>query len=432
MPRAKTRRDFLQNATAVGIGFWVSGGQAVAQSRSANEKLNIAIIGVEGQGGWNLGQLARTGQNIVALCDAHESRAAKARRRFPKARFCADFRGIVDRKDVDAVLVATPDHVHAPATMAALRAGKHVYCEKPLTHTVFEARQVAEMASRMKRVTQMGTQIHAGNNYRRVVELIESKAIGAVREVHVWVGKAWVGHDRPTDTPVKPPGLHYDLWLGPAPHRPYHPDYLPAKWRGWWDFGGGTLADMACHYCDLPFWALKLKHPHTIEADGPTAHPESAPAQLRVRYAFGARGDLPPVTFTWHHGGLRPAAFAEGKLPSWKGDGVWFVGDKGSMLAGYNNYKLLPEKDFAGFKPPEPYIPNSIGHHREWIEACKTGGPTTCNFAYSGALSETVLLGNVAHRSGVKLEWDAKHLKVTNSPEAQALIHKPYRAGWVL
>ena len=286
MPRAKTRRDFLQKATAAGVGFWVTGRQAVAQSRSANEKLNIAIIGVEGQGGWNLNQLARTGQNIVALCDAHESRAAKARRRFPKARFCADFRGVVDRKDVDAVLVATPDHVHAAATMAALRAGKHVYCEKPLTHTVFEARQVADMAARMKRVTQMGTQIHAGNNYRRVVELIESKAIGAVREVHVWVGKAWVGHDRPTKGQPTPPGLNYDLWIGPAPHRPYHEDYLPMKWRGWWDFGGGTLADMACHYCDLPFWALKLNHPKTIEADGPKVHPESAPARLRVSKNF--------------------------------------------------------------------------------------------------------------------------------------------------
>jgi predicted dehydrogenase len=360
-----------------------------------------------------------------------ENRAKDARPQFPGAKFYTDFRRLLDQKGLDAVVIATPDHTHAPATLRALRAGLHVYCEKPLTHTVAEARLVAETASRHKRVTQMGTQIHAGSNYRRVVELIQSGAIGPVREVHSWCDKAWTGGNRPKETPPVPEGLHYDLWLGPAPYRPYHPTYIPFFWRGWWDFGGGTLADMACHYLDLPFWALGLRHPASVAAEGSPVHAESAPEWLIVHYEFSARGSLPPVKLTWYHGDRRPHHFEDGKLPSW-GNGVLFVGETGMLLADYGHYKLLPEEKFADFKPPSPSIPDSIGHHREWVEACKTGGPTTCNFTYGGALTETVLLGNVAYRSGRSFQWDADNLRAVNEPKADRLLHKEYRKPWTL
>jgi len=432
MSRARTRREFLQQSALAAGGLWAGGSRAFARTQPANEKLGIAVIGIGGQGAWNLNRVA--GEAIVALCDVHESRkeVIENRERFARAKFYNDFRRVFDRKDIDAVLIATPDHTHAPAAMMALKAGKHVYCEKPLTHSVYEARLVAETAAGLRRVTQMGTQIHAGGNYRRVVEVIRTGAIGAVGQVHVWVGRAWSGGgDRPPETPPIPAGLHWDLWLGPAPYRPYHPAYVPTKWRGWWDFGGGTLADMACHYMDLAHWALELRHPGIIEAQGPPAHPESAPPWMIVRYEYPARKELPPVTLTWYQGEKRPPHFAQGQLPEW-GNGVLFVGERGMLLADYGKYVLLPEKEFADFKPPDPFIPESIGHHLEWIEACKGRGTTTCNFDYSGALTETVLLGNVAYRCGEKLEWDARGLKATNAPEAMKFVRRSYRPGWAL
>ncbi len=437
MPTRLTRRRFLQtSAAAWTAGLWSSLLQAQEKKRPANEQLRVGVIGIAGQGAYDTNEVdAAGGAAIVALCDVDENREENrkgvARKRFPKAKFYNDFRRLIDQKDLDAVIVATPDHTHAVATMAALKAGLHVYCEKPLTHTVSEARIVAETAAKQKRVTQMGTQIHAGSNYRRVVELIQSGAIGAVREVHVWCAKSHGGSDRPKETPPVPEGLHYDLWLGTAPYRPYHPTYIPFHWRGWWDFGGGTLADMACHYMDLAFWALKLRHPVKVAAEGPPPHPESAAKWLIVHYEFPPRQDLPAVKLTWYDGGKRPAQFAEGKLPKW-GDGVLFVGENGMLLADYENHKLLPEEQFAGFKPPEPFIPNSIGHHREWVQACKTGGPTTCNFDYAGALTEAVLLGNVSYRLGRPLNWDAKNLRATNEPNADKFLQHKYRSPWTL
>jgi predicted dehydrogenase len=435
MPKRLNRRRFLQTTAAAGAaGFWSGVLRADVQKQgSANEKLHVGVVGVAGQGQYNWDEVAKTGgAEIVALCDVDERRTKEARARFPQAKFYTDFRKLVEQKGLDAVVVATPDHTHAPATMAALKAGLHVYCEKPLTHNVYEARMVATTAAKHKRVTQMGTQIHAGDNYRRVVELVQTGAVGPIREVHVWVDRVNAGGDRPKDTPPVPAGLHWDLWLGPAPERPYHPAYVPQHWRGWWDFGGGTLADMACHYTDLAFWALKLRHPEKIAADGPPPHPESAARWTIVHYEYPARGELPPVKLTWYDGGKRPPHFAEGKVPKW-GDGVLFVGEKGLLLAGYTNYKLLPEKQFEGFQPPKPFIPASIGHHKEWVEACKTGGPTTCNFDYSGALTEAVLLGIVSHRLGGKpLTWDAQNLRVTNESEAERYLRREYRKGWTL
>jgi len=399
------------------------------RAASPGERLNIGVIGVANRGGANLQGVS--GQNIVALCDVDENYLAAAAQRFPRAKTYHDFRRMLDQKEIEAVVVSTADHTHAMATVMALKSGRHVYCEKPLTRTVSEVRAVARAARESKRATQLGTQIHADSNYRRVVELVKSGAIGPVREVHNWVGSMWSGRDRPTETPPVPAHLHWDLWLGPAPYRPYHPAYVPAAWRGWWDFGGGALADMACHHMDLSFWALDLRYPLTVETEGPPVHPETAPAWLIVRYEFAARGDLPPVKLTWYNGGRRPAYFAEGLLPKW-GDGTLFVGEKGMLLADYGRHVLLPEKNFAGFVPPPQSIPESIGHHQEWIDACKTGGQTTCNFRYASILTETVLLGNVAYRTGQKLNWDAERRRATGCPAADQFIQHNYRTGWTL
>lgn len=428
MARRRTRRGFLKASAVVTTGFWV-GGSAPARSDSPNEKLNIGIVGVANRGADNLAGVA--GQNIVALCDIDDNYLNAASEKYPKATRYDDFRALLDLPFMDAVVISTPDHVHAPASVMAMASGKHVYCEKPLAHSVFEARAVARAADRYKRVTQMGTQIHAGDNYRRVVELVQGGAIGEVRECHVWCGKTWSGGERPTETPEVPASLHWDLWLGPAPQRPYHPTYLPANWRRWWDFGGGTIGDMGCHYMDLPFWALNLRSPEIVEANGPPPHPETTPEWLIVKYVFPPRGDLPPLHLTWYDGGKRPELFAQGKLPDW-GDGVLFVGKKGMLIADYTRYKLLPEEDFADFKPPEPTIPKSVGHYQEWIDACRSGGKTTCNFDYSGRLTEAALLGNVAFRTGRKLLWDPINLRSPNCPEASQYIQREYRKGWRL
>ncbi len=431
MSQRFTRRRFLQTtaaAAALSLGGRVLG--ADDKPAPPSERLNVAVVGTAGQGAYNWGQLRDTKEaNIVALCDVDERRTGPAREAFPKATFYSDYRKLLDgEKGLDAMLIATPDHTHAIITLAALNAGLHTYCEKPLAHTVAECRLVAETAAKQKRVTQMGTQIHAGSNYRRVVEIVQSGAIGPVKEVHVFVGKDWAGGDRPKETPPVPDGLHYDLWLGPAAARPYNPAYLPENWRRYWDFGGGTLADMACHHVDLPFWALKLRHPTKVSAEGPPVNAEGAGKNVTATWEFPARGDLPAVTLHWYDGDKRPDQFKDPKFPKW-GDGTLFVGEKGMLLADYGKYKLLPEKEFADFKPPEKTIPDSIGHHKEWIRACKEGKTTTCNFDYSGALAETVQLGVVAYRVGKPLTWDAKALK-TNEAEAEKFLRSEYRKGW--
>ena len=422
------RRGFLrQSLTGVGLGIGVWSSRRANASSSPNEKLNVAFIGTANQARFSIDNLRS--ENTVAVCDIDDRSLDKAVADFPGAKPFHDFRKMFDAmaEQIDAVVVATPDHIHAPASLLAMRLGKHVYCEKPLTHSVHEARQMAEIAARHKVATQMGTQIHAGSNYRRVVEILQSGAIGKVREVHTWAGRSWGGGDRPTETPPIPPHIHWDLWLGPAPERPYHPTYLPANWRKWWDFGGGNLADMACHHMDLPFWALGLRHPITIEAVGPTVHPETCPLGLEVHYEFPRRGESPPVTLHWYDGDKIPPEI-HGIRTS--GGGNLFVGENGMMAADYGSYKLYPETEFTGYQPPPRTIPESIGHHREWVVACKTGTPTTCNFDYVGALSEAVLLGNVAFRAGKKLEWDPSKLQAVNCPEAACYLRREYRAGW--
>lgn len=416
-----TRRKFITGLAAVSVT------SAYARTLSANDKLNIGVIGVANQGNYNLNHVAS--QNIVALCDVDEKNLAVAAAKFPSAKTYNDFRRLIDQKDIDAIVIATPDHTHAVAAVAALKSGRHVYCEKPLTRTISECRRVRELAAKNKLVTQMGTQIHAGKNYRRVVELVQSGAIGPVEEVHVWASGAGKWPKGPAELPSH---LHYDLWLGPVPERPYNPEYLPLNWRYWWAFGGGTLADFGCHFMDLPHWALDLRYASVCEpVDGPAVDENVPPRALVVRYQYPARGDKPPVKLTWYHGGKRPEMLTPEQATKWK-SGVLFIGKKGMLLANYENHVLLPEKDFEGFARPAPFIKDSVGHHLEWIEACKTGGPTTCNFDYSGALAETVLLGNVVYRVGKKLEWDAKKVRATNCAEADQFIQHHYRKGWKL
>ena len=425
-----TRRDFLKTSgigvAALSSGVWTA--TAAAESTATSQKLNIACIGTANRAAADIAGVR--GEHIVALCDIDKNYLDRAATDFPNARTYDDYREMMDVEadKIDAVVVGTPDHQHAPASIRAIRAGKHVYCEKPLTHTVAESRIIAEATAKHGVATQLGTQIHAQENYRQVVEIIQSGAIGDVYEVHVWIGKEWGGGERPEKGQQQPANLNWDLWLGPAPVRPFVAGrYHPAQWRRWWDFGQGTLGDMACHYMDLPFWALDLRHPTRCEAEGPDVHPETCPLGLVVRYEFPERNGLPPVKFTWYDGNKIPKKVAGHSVPS---SGVMFIGTEGEMFANYSAKKLFPADKFAGYQPPAPTIPRSIGHHAEWIKACKDGSPTTCNFDYSGALTEAVLLGNVAYRTGEALQWDAKNLKAVNCPAADQYIQKEYREGW--
>jgi predicted dehydrogenase len=434
-----TRRAFVGTAAAA-----VVGAPAILRGQNLNDKLNIAIIGAGGRGRANLKGVAS--ENIVALCDVDLPSLDRIGADHPNARKVTDFRRLFDApKDFDAVVVSTCEHTHAFATMLALKAGKHVYCEKPLTHNIWEARLIRETASPLKLATQMGNQGHASDNHRRVKELILAGVIGPVREVHVWVNRAWglqskeaadrnkdivFVTERPKEAEPIPPGLEWDLWVGPAPERPFHSVYVPGpKWYRWWDFGNGTMSDLGSHRNDLAFYALDIKAPLTVEASPGPAHAEIAPATMTVTYEYAARGEMPPVKMVWYQGEDRPPIWKEEKIPQWL-DAQLFVGDKGMILSSNNKHILLPEKDFAGFVPPPQTIPNSPGHYVEWIEACKGGKPAGSNFDYSGWTTEANHLGNVAYRTGKKLEWDAAAMKATNAPEADQFIRRAYRKGW--
>lgn len=439
------RRRFL--ATAAATAWTLTAAPAIVRGRNLNEKLNLAIIGTGGRGGGNLDAVA--GENIVALCDVYEPNLARAAQRFPKARTFGDYRKLFEvASEFDGVVVSTAEHTHAFATLPALQLGKHVYCEKPLTHNVWEARVIREAARKAKVATQMGIQIHATENYRRVVELIQSDAIGPVKEVHVWVSRAWGWHAseaeakrhndivyvdrRPEGADPVPKGLDWDLWLGPAPQRPFHSVYFPGpKWYRWWDFGSGTMSDLGSHWNDLPFWALKLDAPQWIEAAGPPAHPELAPASMQATYHYGARGNQPPVQLTWYQGVNKPQIWTEGGIPRWD-SGCVFIGERGHLLADYGRHLLLPEEKFKDFKRPEPFLPVSPGQQAEWLLACKTGATPSCNFEYSGALTEANHLGNVAYRLGKRIEWDPVQLRCPNAPDAERYLRREYREGWKL
>jgi len=453
-PARPDRRAVLRGAAGLGVGLLILP-RASALGYAANERLDIGVVGVGGRGSANLAGVRS--ENVVALCDVDATRLAGALRpqapapdpetgvvdpaaaaEYARAREAAgavarfaDYRTMLDEVALDAVVVSTPDHTHACITADALARGLHVYCEKPLTHSVAEARHVTELAAREGLVTQMGTQIHAGDNYRRVVELVRSGAIGSVREVHVVCGKNWGGNGRPEPAGASPDHLSYDLWLGPRQGVPYHPSFHPASWRRYWPFGGGTLGDMACHYMDLPFWALGLTYPEHVEADGPGVDPFSAPQSVRATWSFPMTEQHEALSLSWYDGGRRPEAFAAHGLEAW-GDGVLFVGDEGALVADYGRRVLLPSEQFADHEPPAQTIPASIGHHQEWIAACKGEGSTTCTFDYSGPLTETVLLGIAAYRLGRGFRWDAAALASPDAPDVAELITPPRAEGWEL
>jgi len=435
---------------AVGVGLSASP-RVLRAAQSPNERLNVAFIACGGRGGANLNSVTSqkyVGVNVVALCDVNQQHLSRAAGMFSGARTYVDFRELYEKTDdIDAVVVSTPEHTHAYATLPALKLGKHVYCEKPLTHNVQEARIITEAAAQANVATQMGTQIHGLPNYRRVVELIQSGAIGRVTQAHVWVSRAWGLQseedakanndivyvvDRPREEMTPPADLNWDLWLGPAAKRPYHEVYFPGpKWYRWWDFGNGTMSDLGSHWNDLPWWALKLDAPKTIEAFGIPPHPEIAPASMTAVYEYGPRGEMPACTVTWYQGTHKPQIWKDGGIPQW-GNGVLFIGDKGMLLSDYGKHVLLPEDQFRDFKRPEPFIPDSPGQHEEWLIACKTGAPTSSPFSYAGPLTEANHLGNVAYRAGKKLEWDAKAMKAVNCPEADRFLSREPRKGWSL
>jgi predicted dehydrogenase len=399
----------------------------------------VAVCDVNREGGgylsweWTQGQDRRLGGREPARRTVDEHYAAqKGTSTYRACKAYADYRELLAREDVDAVVVATPDHAHAVVTMAALKRGKHVYCEKPLSYSVYEARQVTEAARRAKVATQLGNQGQATEEARVEQEFILDGAIGPVHEVHVRQGKrfwdppAW--GSRPPETPPVPEGLDWDLWLGPAPARPYHPAYHPWRWRDWRDFGTSPLGDMGCHVLSTVFKALKLTSPTHIEAEAIELGPEVYPRRFRVRYEFPARDGLPPVTLTWHDEGFEPPR-PPGLEPGRSVSGVIYIGEKGTLMG----HRLVPESRMQSYGRPPKVLPRSPGQYKEWVDACRGGPPAGSDFvAHSGLLTETPLLGNIAIRTGRKLAWDGPNLKFPDDPAANEYLRRPYRDGWTL
>ena len=435
---AMRRRSFLHLGAAAGAPLIlprrvVGGGDEPPPS----ETVNLAGVGIGGMGGAYLDNLSS--QNVVALADVDSRKAARVFDHFPKATRYEDFRVLLEKeKHIDGVVIGTPDHTHAVIALAAMDLGKHVYCAKPLTRTIAEARKVTRRAGETSVATQMSIQWNAKESHRVLAEWIAGGAIGDVTEVHTWSNRPiWPqGLHRPKDTPLLPPHLRWDLWLGPAPLRPYHPAYHPFKWRGWWDFGCGALGDMGCHHFDPIFRSLKLTAPVSVVADTSELFRETAPKSATITYEFPARGDWPPVKVVWYDGGRkpeRPDELEEGRKMSDAFGGTLYVGSRGKILTGglADGVRIIPEEKMKAYTRPKPTLPRSPGHYQEFIHACKGGPPAGADFAYGGPLTEAVLLGNVAIRAaGRRLEWDAKSGEVTNLPGANRFLQADYRRGW--
>jgi predicted dehydrogenase len=444
-----TRRGFMGAAAGVAaftvVPRSVLGG---AGQTPPSERVNIAGVGFGGQGGSDLQHLEKD-TNIVALCDVDWAHAAHVFRRYSNAKKYKDFREMLDKEDknIEGVVVATPDHLHAIVSMAAIKRGKHVYCEKPLTHTVREAKLIADAAREAKVATQMGNQGQADEGVRLLCETIWDGAIGQVREVHVWTDRPlngidkWYwpqGVDRPRGEDPIPDTLDWDLWVGPAPMRPYKKGvYNPFVWRGWWDFGTGALGDIGCHSMDPVFRALKLGYPTSVEATCTLVNNETYPVASRVSYQFPARGDMAPVTLHWCDGGMkppRPPELEDGRR--WDTNGTLYVGDKGKMLGS----RLIPQSRQQEYGRPPRTLERSPGHYKEWVIACKGGKPAGSNFPeHAGILAQVVLMGNVALRPALKekllstrLLWDGDKFEFTNMPEANQYLTKEYREGWAI
>lgn len=448
-----SRRAALGAATGAAFGVTIVPRHVLggAGQTPPSERINLAGIGAGGMGGGDIATFARLGCNVVALCDVDDERAAGSYRAHPKARRYKDFRQMLDKeaRNIDAVTIGTPDHIHAVAAMTAIRAGKHVYVQKPLTHTLHECRELTRAARTARVVTSMGNQGHASEGSRLTNEWIQAGVIGPVREVHVWsdrAGRMWrQGIGRPADRPAVPASLDWNLWLGPIRERPYHSLYAPVGWRGWWDFGTGALGDMGCHIIDHPVWALNLGAPTTVEArttiegtvlDGNRINSETFPIAAVITYQFPARGPLPPVTMTWYDGGLMPSTPPEmpsgQRLPT---NGVLYVGSRGKMFHG--SHGGMPQILSAELQKTAQAVPKTMqrspGHYEEWVRACRGGPRPVANFDYSGPMTETVLLGVLALRApGTRLEWDSEKLRVRNVAELNRFIQTEYRKGWSL
>ncbi len=452
-----SRRAFLAAATTTALATQlpvrVNAARVVPRQLSPNEKLSIAAVGIGGMGKANLD--ACSTENIVALCDVDDEYAAKTFAAYPNAARYRDFRVMFEKEDknIDAVIIATPDHTHAVIAMAAMRLCKHVYCQKPLAHSLHEVRAITETARECKVQTQMGNQGHSSEQIRRLCEWIQDGAVGPIHEVHAWSDRP-VGGDpwsdfpvmaRPAETPPVPETLDWDLWLGPAEFRPYHPIYHPMSWRGWFAFGTGPLGDMGCHILDPSFWALNLGHPESVQATTthyePEVSSETYPRATIVRYRFPARGNMPPVSLTWYDGRLLPP-IPDVFEPDQRlgGNGALLIGEKGVIMHGSHGaggLQLFPKALARDYKEPPQTLPRvkpgNGAHEQDWIRACKDGHPASANFEYGGALTEMVLLGVLAMRmKDRRLEWDGASLRITNDDEANQLVNPPYREGWAL
>ena len=442
----RTRRKFLNTLGGWGVASLGLGSPLFAEDlvapessqgrfprRSPGEKLRIGVVGCGNRGLANLQAVAS--EDIVAVCDVEARFLLGAKRRFPLAHMYRDFRHMFEQEGdaIDAVVVSTPDHTHASVVAEALRRGKHCYCEKPLAHNIAEVRELTELAAVTPVATQMGIQMHAGSNYRRVVEWIQSGVLGPVREVVIWSDESQGGRTRPARRETIPRTLAWDLWLGPALERDYHSCYCPVRWRDWWDFSNGALGDFGCHFMDLPFWALGLDHPTTIEAEGPALCSQSCAPWMTVKYQFPAKGNRTAVNLTWRHGpnNRPPELDSLGTSTAPPSDGVLFIGEAGILMSTYSRHWLLPKGQFLDASPPALATTiETSSHHAEWIHACKTGGTPSCHFGYSGPLSEATLLGSVAFRTGQPLTWDGASGTVVDCPEAEQFLTRNYRSGW--
>jgi predicted dehydrogenase len=434
-----SRREFLKSTAMTGVGLWVAQSAWAQEKQSPNERVNFACIGVGGKGQSDTEDAAKHG-NVVAICDIDENTLDKAAAKYPSAKKFTDYRKMLDEmgKSIDAVTVSTPDHHHAPAAAMAMRLGKHCFCQKPLTHTIYEARRLGEIAREMKVATQMGNQGTANPGLRRSAALVQKGVLGTVKEVHVWTNRPIWPQGDPRPSPSDHPShVHWDLWLGPAQDRPYgigtdrKPAYHPFAWRGWWDFGTGALGDMACHIMNMPFMALDLRNPVSVQAETSGHNKDSYPKWSIIRFQFPETEKRPALTLTWYDGSkLPPAELVEGKRLA--NGGSLIIGEKGKLYTpgDYGGGGQL----LGGVDAPEVTFPQSPGHFEEFVRAIKEGVPATSNFPdYSGPLTETVLLGNLAvWADGKKIEWDARELRATNAPDVADVVRPHYREGYRL
>lgn len=433
-PTIPNRRDFLQQILcAASLGIVSTDRASANDSTASRDKLNIGVIGVGNRGASNIAEIKS--ENIAALCDVDRHYLDTMSSRYPAAKTYADFRELLEQPELDAVLISTPDHTHYHAAMLAMQRGLHVYCEKPLAHSIWEIRELATAAEKFHVVTQTGNQHHASDGYRRVVEIVQSGVIGEVKEVHAWTNRPiWPqGVARPEQSPPVPAHLDWDAWLGPAPVRPYNEVYHPQGWRGWFDFGCGTLGDMGPHLLDPVVWALDLPAPTSVSAESSNVNDETFPTWSIVRFEFSAGVPRRTIKLIWYDGDKQPPESLTGikRLPP---NGVFFMAERAKLFAPQYGGppSVIPHEKGDSIELPEPYLPKSPGHHREWIAACKQQGATSCDFSYGAKLTEICLLGNIAIRSGQTIQWNHEQMRATNGVDTGQLLRREYREGWSL